>query len=203
MALIQLNLRELNVLVVDDSRTARQVLLKLLRDIGVGSVAQAEDGADALGRLRGFAADVVVCDLHMVPLDGIEFTRLLRSAPDSPNPCLPVLMLTADATQAQLANAVAAGVNGFMSKPVKSDDLRRHLQTLFSRPLVFVRDGRYLKPVRQSCRPRGPGADIDPGSDFPEGMGPEPPPVAVPDRSSLLDPAKGGAALSRADLGVT
>ena len=148
MALINVNFRELKVLIVDDSRTARSIVKEVLDAISVNQVKMAEDGADAMARLREFPADIVLCDLHMAPLDGIEFTRLLRSADDSPNPYLPVLMLTADATERQVKNAFAAGVNDFMSKPVEMAALRRKLRALFSKPLVFLRDGRYLKPLR-------------------------------------------------------
>ena len=140
MPLINVNLQKLKVLVVDDSRTVRHALERLLREMSVETVELAEDGADAIKKLRDFPADLVLCDLHMVPLDGIEFTRLLRGAEDSPNPYVPVLILTGDATVAQLRNALAAGANDFMSKPIKLDSLRRKIQGLFARPMVFVRD---------------------------------------------------------------
>ncbi len=179
MTIISVNMQDLKVLVVDDSRTVRLALEQLLREMSIETVALAEDGADAIKALRDFPADLVLCDLHMAPLDGIEFTRLLRSAEDSPNPYLPVLILTADATAAQLRNALGAGANDFMSKPIKRDALHRKIRGLFERPMVFVRDGRYLKPLRAAtCRPEGVA---------PEGVAP------------------GGAEaapLTRADLGV-
>ncbi len=147
MTLLHVNMSELRVLVVDDSRTARLLLANMLRDMQVNSVAKAEDGADAMEKLYEFRAHIAICDLHMAPLDGIEFTRLLRCASDSPNPYLPVLMLTGDATQTQLVNALNAGVNGFMSKPVQMDHLRRQINMILCRPLVFVREGRNLKPA--------------------------------------------------------
>ncbi|MCH8037018.1 MAG: response regulator [Proteobacteria bacterium] len=189
MALINVNLRDLKVLVVDDSRTARHALRQFLREISVETVELAEDGADAIKKLRDFPADLALCDLHMAPLDGIEFTRLLRSAEDSPNPYLPVLILTADTTAAQLRNALGAGANDFMSKPIKLDSLRRKIQGLFARPMVFVRDGRYLKPLRPSGRPEGA-----PDSRY----GPRPEAKSGADMTTLAD----GALLTRADLGI-
>jgi CheY-like chemotaxis protein len=173
-------MQELKVLVVDDSRTARRALQRFLREMSVETVEMAEDGADAIKKLRDFPADLVLCDLHMVPLDGIEFTRLLRSAEDSPNLYLPVLILTADATAAQLRNALGAGANDFMSKPIELDALRRKIQGLFARPMVFVRDGRYLKPLRR-VSPRSEKAPLD-----------------TTDMNALVDDAL----LTRADLGV-
>lgn len=190
MSLINVNMQELKVLVVDDSRTARQALKQFLREMSIGSVEMAEDGVDAIKKLRDFPADLVLCDLHMVPLDGIEFTRLLRSAEDSPNPYLPVLILTADATAAQLRNALGAGANDFMSKPIKLDALRRKIQGLFARPMVFVRDGRYLKPLRAAtCRPEAVSASR---------FGPR---QSNGDAVAMNELA-GGALITRADLGV-
>lgn len=189
MSLINVNLQEMKVLVVDDSRIVRLALKQFLREMSIETVELAEDGADAIKKLREFPADLVLCDLHMVPLDGIEFTRLLRSAEDSPNPYLPVLILTADATAAQLRNALGAGANDFMSKPIKLDSLRRKIQGLFARPMVFVRDGRYLKPLRPSCRP-----ESAPDSRY----RPRPGAKSGADMTALAD----GALLTRADLGI-
>lgn len=158
MTLLTLNIAELKALVIDDSRTQRMRLRKVLSELGVHTVCDAEDGADAMQRLRGFPADVAICDLHMTPLDGIEFTRLLRNSSDSPNPYLPLLMLTADATELQLKNALAAGVNDFMSKPIEREALRRHLLAMFARPFVFVHEERALRPIRPHCAPHEPDA---------------------------------------------
>jgi CheY-like chemotaxis protein len=106
MSLFQINLQELRVLVVDDSATARANLTEMLHEIGVGHVAGAADGADAIEMLREFPANIVFSDLHMAPIDGIELTRHLRNARDSSNRFLPIVILTADATEAQMKNAL-------------------------------------------------------------------------------------------------
>ena len=192
MALINVNFRELKVLIVDDSRTARQIVKKVLDAISVNQVEMAEDGADAMAMLRTFPADIVLCDLHMAPLDGIEFTRLLRRAADSPNPCLPVLMLTADATERQLKNAFVAGVNDFMSKPVEMAALRRKLHALFSSPLVFVRDGRYLKPLRAGRHPEGATTRT----------AGEPASSPAPEGEAIDDSEPGVEVVTRSDMGL-
>ena len=153
MALIQVNLEEMNLLLVDDSRTDRLLLKSVLEDIGVGLVRQAEDGEDALEQLKTFPADLVICDLHMAPMDGIEFTRRLRDPGESPNPLLPLLMLTSDSTPERVQEAQGAGTNGFMSKPIKAETLRRQITGLFTRPMIFVRVEGRLIPLRTGARP--------------------------------------------------
>lgn len=147
MSLFQINLQELRVLVVDDSATARAILTEMLHEIGVGHVAGAADGADAIEMLREFPANIIFSDLHMAPIDGIELTRHLRNAGDSPNRFLPIVILTADATEAQMKNALWAGANAFMSKPVKMSAVHKKMISIFSHPLVFVRENRNLRPI--------------------------------------------------------
>jgi len=147
MSLFNLNLQDMKVLVVDDSSTARKFLTEMLHEMGVGTVKGAVDGAEAIAVLRAYPADIMLCDLHMAPLDGIELTRLLRNSSDSPNPYIPIIMLTGDATQVQLKNAINAGVQAFMSKPIKMNALHRKLYAILSRPLVYVKENRILRPV--------------------------------------------------------
>ena len=158
MTLIQINLDEMNVLLVDDSRTERLLLKSILEDIGVGSIRQAEDGEEALKVLQTFPADLVLSDLHMAPMDGIQLTRQLRRASARPNPFLPILLLTADATQERLSEALEAGVNGFLSKPIKSETMRRQIQSIFSRPLVFVHEDGSFVPLRANPQAGAPAS---------------------------------------------
>ena len=158
MTLIQINLDEMNVLLVDDSRTERLLLKSILEDIGVGSIRQAEDGEEALKVLQTFPADLVLSDLHMAPMDGIQLTRQLRRASARPNPFLPILLLTADATQERLSEALEAGVNGFLSKPIKPETMRRQIQSIFSRPVVFVREDGSFVPLRTNAQATAPSA---------------------------------------------
>jgi CheY-like chemotaxis protein len=137
----------MKVLVVDDSASARKIVTEMLHEIGIGTVKGAADGAEAIEILRVFPADIMLCDLHMTPLDGIELTRLLRNSKDSPNPYIPIVMLSGDATQTQLKNAVNAGAQAFMTKPVKMNALHRKLFAIFSRPLVYVKENRTLRPL--------------------------------------------------------
>ena len=158
MTLIQINLDEMNVLLVDDSRTDRLLLKAILEDIGVGGIRQAEDGGEALKILQAFPADLVLCDLHMAPMDGIAFIRQLRTANASPNPFLPTLMLTADATSERLNEALDAGFNGFLGKPIKPETMRRQIQSIFSRPLVFVREDGCFVPLRANSQAGAPAS---------------------------------------------
>ena len=75
----------LRVLLVDDNHHMRVLLAEILRAIGVKQILEANDGAEGLQMMRTHAVDIVMTDLAMQPLDGIDFVRLLRNSPDSPN----------------------------------------------------------------------------------------------------------------------
>ena len=154
---MDINYGNLKVLVVDDSRVARSIVQRMLHDIGVDDMTGAEDGAAALETLQSFEADLVICDLNMAPLDGIEFTKLVRDATDSPNPYVPIIMLTAEATETQLNNALKAGVNDLMSKPVQTPMLRHRIAALLGSPIVFVREDGHLAAETRDPPGRGKG----------------------------------------------
>ena len=73
----------LKILLVDDNHYMRILLAEILRAIGVAHIYEANDGAEGLQMMRDYPIDVVLTDLSMQPLDGIDFVRLLRNSPDS------------------------------------------------------------------------------------------------------------------------
>ena len=197
MSLIQINLKEMKVLVVDDSATARKILTEMLHEIGVGHFDVAADGAEAIERLRVFPADIMLCDLHMAPLDGIELTRLIRNASDSPNPYIPIIVLTADATELQLKAAVNAGVNSFMSKPINRNVLHRKLFAIFSHPQTYIRQGSALLPLL-NCKPAKPEQSAEETQDKAPTSVPRPKDDDRDDRGDVEQRP-----LTRRDLGFT
>lgn len=144
-------LGKLKVLIVDDSATVRKSIRGMLLDLGVTDPAQAIDGWQAIEMLRDYPADVVLCDLHMAPIDGIEFTKSVRNSENSPSPFVPIIMVTSDATEKTMARAEAAGVNGFVAKPMTSSTLFTHISAVLAEPPVFVREGKDMRPAH--CGP--------------------------------------------------
>ena len=148
--MFDVNFSKLKVLVVDDSRTMRSILIAMLCDMGIRRVSEAEDGADAITRLKEDSPDFVICDLNMAPLDGIEFTKLVRNSKDSPNPFVPIVALTAEATEEKFKQALAVGVHSFLTKPVTFDTLRSRISHVLQTPQTFVKEGKFMVP-RQSA----------------------------------------------------
>lgn len=139
----------LKILLVDDNHHMRLLLIEVLRAIGARQVYEAEDGAHALQQMRLHDIDIVITDLAMSPLDGIDFVRMLRNAPDSPNPMVPVIMITGHSTERRVTEARDAGVNEFLAKPVTARGVLERIGEVIENPRVFVRTDDYFGPDRR------------------------------------------------------
>jgi len=139
----------LKILLVDDNHYMRVLLAEILRAIGVQHLYEANDGAEGLQMLRDHPIDVVMTDLSMQPLDGIDFVRLLRNSPDSPNPMAPVIMVTGHSTFARVNEARDAGVSEFLAKPLTARGVVERLHQAIEHPRPFVRTGDYFGPDRR------------------------------------------------------
>ena len=142
-------LQALNVLIVDDNKFMRTVIENLCRGLGLGKVMQAENVDMALEALGGNPIDLVITDWHMEPMDGLEFVQFLRNDDKSPNPYIPIIMLTGHGDRERVCEARDAGVNMFMAKPVSAKALYERLVWMINHPLPFIRTSDYFGPDRR------------------------------------------------------
>jgi len=113
-----------SALVIDDSLSARRSAAQLLGDMGL-SVTTAIDGVDAIDKLEEKIPDVVLVDLEMPRMNGLEFTSHLRNRTDTKE--LPVIMITSRATAKHRQLAKNTGVNVYLNKPFSEDELMGHV----------------------------------------------------------------------------
>ena len=139
----------LKILLVDDNPHMRMLLTQILRAIEVKQIYEASDGAEALQVMRAHNIDIVFTDLTMQPLDGIDFVRLLRNSPDSPNQMAPVIMVTGHSTMRRIAEARDAGVNEILAKPVTARGVLSRISEVIENPRPFVRTPDYFGPERR------------------------------------------------------
>lgn len=139
----------LNVLIVDDNKHMRTLIRTVLNALGVWNVHEASDGADALKELEIFPADILICDLMMTPFDGIELTQMIRTAADSPNPFLPIIMLTGHTEMFRVAEARDVGVDEFLAKPISPKTLYGRIAQVIDNRRDFVKAGNYFGPDRR------------------------------------------------------
>jgi len=139
----------LNILVVDDNHYIRILLTEILRAIGVTRIHEATDGAEGLQMMRDHDIDVVMTDLSMQPLDGIDFVRLLRNSPDSPNKMAPIIMITGHSTLQRVHEARDAGVDEFLAKPLTARGVIQRLHQAIEHPRPYFRSNDYFGPDRR------------------------------------------------------
>lgn len=143
------SLAALQVLLVDDNQHMRAITSAVLQSAGVKKVREAADGGAALEMLREHAIDLAIVDFNMFPLDGAEFTRLVRNSPDSPNPYLPIIMMTGHSERSRVYEARDAGVTEFVVKPITAKAILDRIQAVIFRPRPFVKTEGYFGPDRR------------------------------------------------------
>jgi two-component system, chemotaxis family, chemotaxis protein CheY len=116
-------------LVVDDFSTMRRIVRNLLKELGFTNVQEAEDGVEALAKLRGGEYDFIVSDWNMPNMTGIELLRAVRA--DAKLKHLPVLMVTAEAKKENIIMAAQAGASGYVVKPFTAATLDEKLKKIF------------------------------------------------------------------------
>lgn len=150
----------LKVLIVEDNRHMRSILVQILRSMGVRNVALAEDGAEGFQMLKGSRIDMVLVDHQMAPITGTEFTHMVRTADDSPNPFVPIMMITGYADRRTIVNATNAGVSDIIVKPVSARIILSRMADLILNPRNFVRTENYFGPDRREGGGIVPGGGI-------------------------------------------
>lgn len=120
------DLASLKILVIDDQEFVRTIVKKMLGQLGVGTVLEAQDGTSGLEVAKAELPDLVICDIQMRPVDGFGFVRSLRNAPDVA--ATPVIMLTAHTDAATVARAKELDINAFLAKPVLPPALKDKIE---------------------------------------------------------------------------
>ena len=139
----------LRVLIVEDNAHMRTLLRALLNSAGIKQIVEASSGQTALTMLREHKPDLVLSDLAMKPMDGLELTRHVRTDEHSPNPFVPIIMITGHTEKYRVEAARDAGVTEFLAKPITAHDLFARIAEIMERPRAFVRCDTYFGPERR------------------------------------------------------
>ncbi len=111
-------------LIVDDSSVMRKIVERALRQAGLplGTVLEASTGTEALELLRRNRVDLIVSDINMPMMDGLEFLRQLRSQNLAPG--VPVVMITTESSEEHVREAILAGAQGYIRKPFTAEQVK-------------------------------------------------------------------------------
>lgn len=149
------SLSDIHVLVVDDNKQMRFLVRCLLRAGGITKISEAETGAEAFDAMRARPTDLIIVDWKMAPVDGLAFTNMVRRNSDSPNPFIPILMLTAHTETSRVTAARDAGVSGFIKKPISARLLFDRISNVLTDTRMFVRSPGFFGPDRRHGQDAG------------------------------------------------
>ena len=119
----------MKVLLVDDSRTIRNIQKKAFAQLGHNDITEAADGVEALESLNQSRPDLVLIDWNMPNMDGITLVRKIRETDKS----LLLIMCTTEAEKSRVLEAVQAGVNNYLVKPFTPDMLREKIEATLAK----------------------------------------------------------------------
>lgn len=136
-------------MLADDSARMRTILSALLNAVGVERIKEAGDGEQAIAFFRTWNPDIAIVDYHMTPIDGLTFTRTVRSSPEALNPYMPIIMLTAHSEAAEVRAARDAGVTEILVKPATAASVLDRVSRAIFKPRPFIRAAAYIGPDRR------------------------------------------------------
>ena len=117
----------ITALIVDDSSVMRKIVERSLRQAGLdlSKVFEAGNGAEALSVLQGDKVDLILCDINMPVMDGLEFVKQLAGVENAKG--TPVVMITTEGSEAHVVQALSAGARGYIRKPFTPDQVKEHV----------------------------------------------------------------------------
>jgi len=120
-----------DVMIVDDSAAIRKILQRMLGQAGLplGKIFEAGDGVEALEKLKTQPVQLILSDINMPNMDGIQLLSMLKASAGFKS--VPVIMITTEGGEAKVMEAVQLGAAGYVRKPFTADQIKQKLDSLF------------------------------------------------------------------------
>lgn len=161
-------MESVSALVLDDNAHMRGLLRTILSSFGMRRIDEAADCSEAIGVVATGGIDIAFVDFKLEGPDGIDFCRQIRRTTTSPNPFLPIVMVTAYSERSRVIHAVNAGIDEFLVKPIRAVDVANRVNAVIERRRAFIDVPAYFGPDRRrrdDPRFRGPWRRAaDPGT---------------------------------------
>jgi two-component system, chemotaxis family, chemotaxis protein CheY len=125
-------MNSVRTLIVDDSSVMRKIVERSLRQAGIDltEVLQAGNGAEAMAVLQEHPVDLILCDINMPVMDGLEFIKQLAGIPNAKG--VPVVMITTEGSEAHVVEALSAGARGYIRKPFTPEQVKEHVMPVLA-----------------------------------------------------------------------
>lgn len=123
-------MKSVRALIVDDSSVMRKIVERALRQAGVelSELREAGNGAEALAVLAQSGVDLILCDINMPIMDGLEFVKRLKEMKNASG--VPVVMITTEGSESHVVQALSMGAKGYIRKPFTPDQVKEHILPL-------------------------------------------------------------------------
>lgn len=130
-------LPELHILVIDDEPFMLKLIERTLKGIRVGKISTTENGAAAIEYLLGkiVTIDLIICDLEMPEMNGLQFIERVRSGKTAAPPDIPIMVLTGNAEENTVAAAGRLGIGGYLVKPISHKNLGQKIAMALTHPV--------------------------------------------------------------------
>jgi two-component system, chemotaxis family, chemotaxis protein CheY len=117
----------IRALIIDDSSVMRKIVERSLRQAGINltQVLEAGNGAEALAVLKESGVDLILCDINMPVMDGLEFIKQLPGVANAKD--VPVVMITTEGSESHVAQALTCGARGYIRKPFTAEQVKEHV----------------------------------------------------------------------------
>ena len=124
---------KIRALIVDDSSVMRKIVERSLRQAGVDleKVVEASNGAEALAALQDNVVDLILCDINMPVMDGLEFVRQVATVEGAKG--VPIVMITTEGSESHVVEALTADARGYIRKPFTPEQVREHVLPVLGR----------------------------------------------------------------------
>ena len=159
MADTNYNLEQVNFLILEDNVHMRTLIRSILNALGARSIREAGDVETAFQMLRTSPSDMVICDWEMEPVSGLDFVKQVRNDKNSPNPQIPIIMLTAHSEMTRVMEARDSGINEFVIKPISAKTLYARIRDIIKHPRNYVQTETYFGPDRRRRQAQISGPD--------------------------------------------
>ncbi len=153
----QNQLKMYKILIVDADLELAKVLRTMLIEMGFGDVHLTRSGQEAYWKLKDEAFDFLITEWNTQAMDGISLLRKIRRSADSPNPTLPIIMLTGRAEQPDVFTARDLGINEFVVKPFTAKTIYNRIERIIENPRPFVVSPNFVGPERRARGKPPPG----------------------------------------------
>lgn len=149
MAKSNYSFQDIKVLIVEDNLPMYELIKSVIMTFGFKKIYRAQDGKQGFDTFCRIKADLIITDWEMKPVSGIEMIEMIRKNPQSPNPFVPIIMLSGYGQKSHIIQARDVGTTEFLIKPFCAQQLYKRIEHIIEKPRDFVQSEHFFGPDRR------------------------------------------------------